>query len=149
MRAVIQRVTAGSVAVKEQEISRIGKGLVVLLGVKQGDDTEDVRYMAEKTANLRIFADEAGKMNLSVKDVGGEVLAVSQFTLYGDCRQGRRPGFTEAAPPDRADSLYQMYVEELKERGVTVKTGVFREHMLVRLENDGPVTILLDSRKIF
>ncbi|MDX9870988.1 MAG: D-aminoacyl-tRNA deacylase [Clostridia bacterium] len=149
MRAVIQRVTNASVQIGENEISRIGPGLLVLLGVGREDTEEDAGYLAEKTAHLRIFEDKAGKMNLSVKDSGGEILAVSQFTLYGDCRQGRRPGFTEAAPPEEADRLYQLYVQLLRQSGLAVKTGIFREHMRIGLENDGPVTMLLDSRKLF
>jgi len=149
MRAVVQRVRTASVSVDGKEVSAIGGGLVVLLGVGQGDTEEDARYLADKTAHLRVFEDEAGKLNLSVLEVGGEVLAVSQFTLYGDCRKGRRPGFTEAALPKEADVFYQHYVSELQALGVRVSTGVFREHMLVKIENDGPVTILLDSRKLF
>lgn len=149
MRAVIQRVRSGSVTVGDEVTGQIGRGLVVLLGVGQGDKEEDARYLAEKTANLRIFEDEAGKMNLSVKDVGGEILAVSQFTLYGDCRHGRRPGFTEAAAPQAAEELYQLYVRELRGQGINTATGIFQKHMLVRIENDGPVTMLVDSRKLF
>lgn len=149
MRAVIQRVNEASVRSGGQEVSRIGRGLLVLVGVSREDKEEDVRYLADKTVNLRIFEDAEGKMNLSVLDTGGEILAVSQFTLYGDCRQGRRPSFTEAAVPQEADRLYQLYVEQLRLSGLAVKTGIFREHMLVSLENDGPVTMLLDSRKTF
>lgn len=149
MRAVVQRVIAGTVSVREQVVGSIGKGLVVLLGVGQQDQEEDVRYLADKIVNLRIFEDEAGKLNLSIKDVGGEVLAVSQFTLYGDCRQGRRPSFTAAAAPQEANSLYQLFVARVKERGITTATGVFQEHMLVKTANDGPVTMLLDSKKLF
>lgn len=149
MRAVVQRVIAGTVSVREQVVGSIGKGLVVLLGVGQQDQEEDVRYLADKIVNLRIFEDEAGKLNLSIKDVGGEVLAVSQFTLYGDCRQGRRPSFTAAAAPQEANSLYQLFVARVKERGITTATGVFQEHMLVKIANDGPVTMLLDSKKLF
>lgn len=149
MRAVVQRVTAGTVSVREQVVGSIGKGLVVLLGVGQQDQEEDARYLADKIVNLRIFEDEAGKLNLSLKDVGGELLAVSQFTLYGDCRQGRRPSFSAAAPPQEANVLYQLFVTRVKEQGIKTATGVFQEHMLVKIENDGPVTMLLDSNKLF
>ncbi|MCR4442053.1 MAG: D-aminoacyl-tRNA deacylase [Peptococcaceae bacterium] len=149
MRAVVQRVRKGSVLIEDKTISEIGRGLVVLLGVGRGDREDDAVYLAEKIVNLRIFEDETGKMNLSVADTGGEILAVSQFTLYGDCRQGRRPGFTGAAPPETANTLYRLFVNELEKRGVKVGTGVFQESMLVRIENDGPVTMLLDSRKLF
>lgn len=149
MRAVIQRVKAGSVSVDGKIVGQIGPGLVVLLGIGQGDKEEDARYLADKTANLRIFEDEKGKMNLSVLETGGEILAVSQFTLYGDCRQGRRPGFTAAAPPDLAQTLYLLFVSEIGSLGINVATGIFQEHMLVSIENQGPVTMLLDSRKQF
>ena len=122
---------------------------MVLLGVAQGDTLQDVAYLAEKTFGLRIFEDASGKMNRSVEDIGGEVLVVSQFTLLGDCRKGRRPGFTDAAPPELADKLYEAYVSDLRSRGVIVATGVFRAEMQVSLVNDGPVTIMLDSRKQF
>lgn len=147
MRAVVQRVRSGSVKVRDEEISRIGRGLVVLLGVGDEDKEEDARYLAEKIAYLRIFEDETGKMNLSVLDLGGEILAVSQFTLYGDCAKGRRPSFTQAAPPGVARELYQLFIGELRKKGISTGTGVFQEHMVVALENDGPVTILIDSRK--
>ncbi|HHV63148.1 MAG TPA: D-tyrosyl-tRNA(Tyr) deacylase [Firmicutes bacterium] len=149
MRAVIQRVRSGKVTVNGALKGEIGRGLVVLVGVGCGDGPEDVRYLAEKTANLRIFEDDNGKMNLSCLDVGGEVLAVSQFTLYGDCRHGRRPSFSEAAPPDVANVLYGEYVQKLREQGLRVATGEFGAMMLVEIQNDGPVTILLDSKKIF
>jgi len=149
MRAVVQRVRSGSVAIAENEVSRIGEGLVVLLGVGQGDKEEDARYLAEKIVNLRIFEDEAGKMNLSLCDVGGELLAVSQFTLYGDCRNGRRPGFSQAAAPAEAVRLYQYFINEIKKRDIAVSTGVFQEDMLVNIANNGPVTLLLDSSKQF
>ncbi len=147
MRAVVQRVRSGSVKVHGEYISRIGRGLVVLLGVGDEDKEEDARYLAKKIAYLRIFEDEAGKMNLSVLDLGGEVLTVSQFTLYGDCAKGRRPSFTQAAPPGVARELYQLFISELQKKGISTGTGVFQEHMVVALENDGPVTILIDSRK--
>lgn len=149
MRAVVQRVTSASVVVNEQEVSSIGPGLLVFLGVGKNDKDEDTAYLAEKIVNLRIFEDQENKMNLSVKDIGGEILAVSQFTLYGDCRQGRRPGFSDAAPFQTADLLYQLFVRKLSEQGIAVKTGIFREHMNIKLENDGPVTMMLDSRKLF
>jgi len=149
VRAVIQRVTRGSVNVKEETAGRIDKGLVVLLGVGRGDTEEDASYLAEKTANLRIFEDSDGKLNLSVLDIKGEVLAVSQFTLYGDCRKGRRPSFSEAAPADEAEFLYGKFVASLREYGIPVSTGRFQTMMLVEIMNDGPVTMLLDSKKVF
>lgn len=149
MRAVIQRVSQASVVVAGQVVGAIGQGLMVLLGVAQGDAAQDAVYLAEKTAGLRIFEDEDGKMNRSVEDIGGRILVVSQFTLLGDCRKGRRPGFTEAAPPELADRLYGEYVAVLRATGLEVATGVFRAEMQVHLVNDGPVTLLLDSRKTF
>jgi len=149
VRAVIQRVTRGSVNVKEETAGRIDKGLVVLLGVGRGDTEEDASYLAEKIANLRIFEDSDGKLNLSVLDIKGEVLAVSQFTLYGDCRKGRRPSFSEAAPASEAELLYGKFVEFLRQYGISVGTGRFQTMMLVEIMNDGPVTMLLDSKKVF
>lgn len=149
MRAVLQRVSEAQVRVDGGIVGEIGRGLLVLLGVGQGDSVADARYLAEKTAGLRIFEDAQGKMNLSVEEVGGAVLVVSQFTLYGDCRQGRRPGFSAAAPPDLANALYERFVGLLRERGLSVATGVFQAEMAVTLVNDGPVTLLLDSRKEF
>ena len=149
MRAVIQRVSQASVVVAAQTVGAIDQGLMVLLGVAQGDTVKDAAYLAEKTAGLRIFEDDEGKMNRSVEEIDGSLLVVSQFTLLGDCRKGRRPGFTEAAPPELADALYQDYVDILRSRGLTVATGVFRADMQVALVNDGPVTIMLDSRKQF
>ncbi|MCL6639504.1 MAG: D-tyrosyl-tRNA(Tyr) deacylase [Firmicutes bacterium] len=149
MRAVVQRVARGSVTVGGSVVGETGRGLVVLLGVGRGDTVDDVRYLADKVANLRVFEDKQGKMNLSLRDIGGGVLAVSQFTLYADCRKGRRPGFSGAAPPAEANALYQMFVEELEKAGVPVATGQFREHMLVEIINDGPVTLLLDSKREF
>lgn len=130
-------------------MSSIGKGLSVLLGVKKGDSEKDADYIVDKILHLRIFEDEAGKLNLSLLDIKGELSIVSQFTLYGDARHGRRPSFTEAEAPDRADELYRLVVEECEREGLTVGTGVFRTYMKVALENDGPVTILLDSEKNF
>jgi D-tyrosyl-tRNA(Tyr) deacylase len=149
MRAVIQRVSHASVVVDKETVGAIDQGLMVLLGVAQGDTPKDTVYLADKTAGLRIFEDEGGKMNLSVEDIDGDILVVSQFTLLGDCRKGRRPGFTEAAPPELADTLYEEYVDALRKRGINVATGVFRADMQVALVNDGPVTIMLDSRKQF
>ena len=149
MRVVIQRVSEASVTVAQQTVGAIGQGLVVLLGVAQGDTSQEAKALAEKTAGLRIFEDDAGKMNRSVEEIGGSLLVVSQFTLLGDCRKGRRPGFTDAAPPELADQLYEEYVAALRSRGVNVATGVFRADMQVALVNDGPVTMLLDSRKQF
>lgn len=145
MRAVIQRVKTGSVSVEGEIVGSIGRGLVVLLGVGVNDSERDAAWLADKTANLRIFEDAEEKMNLSVLDIGGQALVISQFTLYGDARKGRRPSFTNAAPPDKADKLYQRYVELLKKCGLDVQTGQFRAKMLVNIENDGPVTLLLDS----
>lgn len=149
MRAVVQRVSEGRVKVEGRITGEINKGFVVLLGVREGDSREDARYLAEKICNLRVFEDSEGKMNLSLMDVGGELLAVSQFTLYGDCRKGRRPSFVEAAPPQKAEELYLHFVELCRQKGINVQTGVFQAHMDVELVNDGPVTILLDSQKIF
>ena len=151
MRAVVQRVTSARVLLQEQDgkvAGAIGQGLVVLLGGGKEDKAEDACWLADKIVNLRIFADAEGKMNLSVQDIGGEVLAVSQFTLYGDCRRGRRPGFDQAAAPSVANELYQLFVAELQ-KNVTVACGVFQTDMLVEINNDGPVTMLLDSQKLF
>lgn len=149
MRAVIQRVASARVEVDGKSVGEIGRGLLILLGVEQGDSADDARYLAEKSAQLRVFEDAAGKMNLSLEDVGGQILAVSQFTLLADCRKGRRPGFSRAALPELADTLYQQFVALLRERGLTVATGIFQVEMQVHLVNDGPVTLLLDSRKEF
>ena len=149
MRVVVQRVTEASVQVGEQEVSRIGPGLVVLAGVCREDTQQDARFMAGKIAGLRIFEDQHGKMNLSVLDVGGSVLVVSQFTLYGDCRKGRRPSFVAAAPPEQAEQLYLKLADEIRARGLPVRTGRFQAMMRVSLVNDGPVTLLLDSAKVF
>ncbi|MBA3248375.1 MAG: D-tyrosyl-tRNA(Tyr) deacylase [Pyrinomonadaceae bacterium] len=149
MRAVLQRVTRASVRVEGETIGRIDGGLVVLLGVARDDAREDASYLAEKIAALRIFEDAEGKMNLSVQEAGGALLVVSQFTLYGDARRGRRPSWSEAAPPELAAPLYQFFVEEARRHVSRVETGSFRRMMEVELVNDGPVTILLDSRKLF
>lgn len=149
MRCVLQRVTSASVAVHGKIVGQIGKGLMVLVGVSSGDGEKDIQYMADKLPNLRIFEDEQGKMNLSLLDVGGSILAVSQFTLLGDARGGRRPSFIEAARPETANPMYEELVRRLRETGLAVETGVFQAEMAVSLVNDGPVTILLDSRKTF
>ena len=145
MRAVLQRAKWGRVRVEGAIVGEIGPGLVVLVGVRRGDTPEDAAYLAKKTANLRIFADESGKMNRSIKEVGGEVLAVSQFTLYAETRKGNRPSFTEAADPTLGRQLYELYIELLLKDGLHVESGVFGAMMEVELLNDGPVTILLDS----
>ncbi len=145
MRAVVQRVKSCSVSSEGTLCGRIGPGLCVLLGVKDGDGPEDVQWLADKVADLRIFEDEDGKMNRSLLDLGGQMLVVSQFTLYGDCRKGRRPSFVKAAPPDEADKLYEGFVTRLRGKGIQVETGVFRTHMVVAIENDGPVTLIVDS----
>ena len=145
MRAVIQRVRAASVSVDGQIVGQIGRGFAVLLGVGHDDTSADAAWLAEKTANLRIFEDSEGKMNLSLLDIRGQALVVSQFTLYADARKGRRPSFTDAAPPEKADALYEEYVDKLRQQGVPVETGVFRARMLVGIENDGPVTLILDT----
>lgn len=147
MRAVIQRVSQARVVIGAQEHSRIGAGILVLLGVEKGDTPEDASALAKKIVELRIFEDEAGKMNRSVLETHGAILAVSQFTLLGDCRKGRRPSFDDAAPPDEARRLYEVFVEELKSSGVSVGTGVFQAMMDVELTNQGPVTFILDSRR--
>ncbi len=145
MRAVVQRVKSAAVEVGGEEISRIGKGLLVLLGVTHPDTIETARGLADKVLKLRIFEDEEGKMNRSVADVEGGVLAVSQFTLYADCRRGNRPGFSDAAPPEKAEELYEEFALALRQVLPTVKKGVFGAKMLVKLENDGPVTIILEK----
>lgn len=149
MRVVVQRVVRGSVAVEGNAVGEIGHGLVILLGVGRDDGPEDVSYLCGKIVNLRIFEDREGKLNRSLLDVGGSALVVSQFTLYGDCRQGRRPGFSEAAPADLGRDLYQSFVAGMEGLGVNVVTGVFQAHMQVEIINDGPVTLLLDSKKNF
>ena len=147
MRAVVQRAARGRVTVDGAEVGAIGPGLVVLLGVKAGDTADDACYMAERVANLRIMEDAQGKMNLSVRDTGGAVLVVSQFTLYGDTRKGRRPSFIEAARPEAANELYERFVTELRALGLRVATGRFQAMMQVELVNDGPVTLLVESKQ--
>lgn len=149
MRAVVQRVTRGSVSVEDERMGSIQQGTVVLLGVGREDTEEDARYLADKIVNMRIFEDVDGKLNLSLLDIKGEVLAISQFTLYGDCRKGRRPSFSEAAPAARAQELYEKFLELLRGYGLTVETGRFQAMMLVEIHNDGPVTMLLDSKRMF
>jgi D-tyrosyl-tRNA(Tyr) deacylase len=146
MKALVQRVSKASVAVDGQEVARIGGGLVVLVGVVAGDNQEDIGYLVSKIVNLRIFADEAGKFNLSALDVKAELLLVSQFTLLADTRKGRRPSFTGAAPPDRAEALFEEFASQAGASGLRVRTGRFQQHMQVTIHNDGPVTIMLDSR---
>ena len=149
MRAVIQRVERASVSVEGEIRGQIGAGFLVLIGVEEGDGDADFRYIAEKVPNLRVFEDEQGKMTRSLLDVGGELLAVSLFTLLGDARGGRRPSFITAARPETADPMYERLVADWRARGIRVETGVFGAHMKVSLVNDGPVTILLDSRRRF
>lgn len=149
MRAVVQRVDKAKVTVDGKIVGEISKGLMVLVGVVEGDTEKDVQYLADKVTGLRIFEDEAEKMNLSVKDIGGEILSVSQFTLYGDCRKGKRPSFDKAAKPETAIVLYEKFNELCRQQNIKVETGVFGAHMLVELANNGPVTILLDSSKMF
>jgi D-tyrosyl-tRNA(Tyr) deacylase len=149
MRAVVQRVSRAKVTVNDWIAGEIGMGLLVLLGVGEEDTESDVTYIAEKIAGLRIFEDSDGKMNLSVLDVAGSILAVSQFTLYGDVRRGKRPSFDAAAKPDSARRLYELFVERIRAAGLRCETGRFQEMMQVELVNEGPVTILLDSRKTF
>ncbi len=149
MRCVVQRVTSSSVTVDGVVSGQIGPGLMVLIGISAEDTESDLKYMAEKVPNLRIFDDENGVMNRSVLDAGGSILAVSQFTLYGDARGGRRPSYIRAARPDKADALYEELIARWREKGIHVETGIFRTEMQVALVNDGPVTILLDSEKKF
>jgi D-aminoacyl-tRNA deacylase len=148
MRACIQRVSEARVTVDGEITGHIGRGLVVLLGVGEGDSDAEVAWMAEKIAGLRIFEDDAGKMNRSLEDARGAMLVVSQFTLYGDCRKGRRPSFISAAPPELAEQLYESFVTRVRGAGIEVATGRFREHMLVSLVNDGPVTLWIDTDEL-
>ncbi|MBB6061768.1 D-tyrosyl-tRNA(Tyr) deacylase [Thermosipho japonicus] len=149
MRAVVQRVKNAKVEVEGKTVGKIENGLLVLLGVGKDDDKKDIKYLSEKIINLRIFDDENGKMNLSLLDIKGELLIVSQFTLYGDCRKGRRPSYSESASPDIAKKLYEEFVNICKNYNLKVETGEFGAHMQVSLVNDGPVTLLLDSKKVF
>lgn len=149
MRAVVQRVASARVTVGDRPVGGIGAGLLVLVGIGRGDGRDAVSYLVDKVAGLRVFPDADGRMNRSVCEVGGQVLLVSQFTLYGDCRRGRRPSFDRAAAPDEARAVYEDIVERLRDRGVAVETGEFRAHMKVHSVNDGPVTILLDAGKAF
>jgi D-tyrosyl-tRNA(Tyr) deacylase len=146
MRACVQRVTEAQVTVDDEVVGQIGRGLLVLLGVANGDSDADARWLAEKIAGLRIFEDDAGKMNLSLGEIGGSMLVVSQFTLLGDCRRGRRPSFVDAARPEEAERLYEVFVDTVRAAGIEVATGRFRAHMLVSLVNDGPVTLIIESK---
>ena len=146
MRALLQRVTSAGVSVAGETVGKIEAGLVVLVGVASGDTGEDARFLAQKVVNLRIFSDEAGKFNLSVLDTKGELLLISQFTLLADTRKGRRPSFIDAAPPQQAEELFNQFVREVLATGLKVETGRFQHHMVVEIHNDGPVTILLDSK---
>jgi D-tyrosyl-tRNA(Tyr) deacylase len=146
MRAVVQRVTACEVQVGDEVIGRIGPGLLVLLGISQPDEEKDADYLADKIAHLRIFEDDDGKMNRSLVDTGGEMLIVSQFTLLGDCRKGRRPSFVKAAPPEKAEKLYDYFVYQVRLKGISVASGQFQARMAVSLVNDGPVTLILESK---
>lgn len=149
MRAVVQRVKKSSVTVDGTTTGNIEKGLMVLIGVEDGDEDKDVDYISDKITGLRIFEDDQGKMNLSIEDIGGQVLAVSQFTLLGDARKGRRPSFTRAAAPAEANNLYRKVIDKISSKGIHVEEGVFQAEMMVEIHNDGPVTILLDSGKLF
>ena len=149
MRAVVQRVTKAAVAINAKTSASIDQGLLVFLGICGSDSRKDLSWMADKIIHLRIFADEGGKMNKSLADIKGEMLIVSQFTLYGDCRKGRRPGFSAAAPPEIAEPLYTEFIAEIRAQGIRVATGTFAADMAVDLINDGPVTLLLDSEKTF
>jgi D-tyrosyl-tRNA(Tyr) deacylase len=149
VKALLQRVSAASVSVAGEIVGKIGRGLVVFVGVATGDTQKDARYLAQRTVNLRIFSDEAGKFNLSALDIHGELLVVSQFTLLADTRKGRRPSFTEAAPPAQAEALFELFVDEARATGLKVETGRFQQYMQVEIHNDGPVTILLDSKEKF
>jgi len=145
MKIVLQRASEAEVTVEGESVGRIGPGLVLLVGVGHDDGEEQARYLAEKCLHLRIFEDDEGKMNRSLLDVGGQILAISQFTLFGDTRKGRRPGFTDAALPEKAEPIYERFIQFLRDGGVTVATGRFGQHMLVRIHNDGPVTLILEA----
>ncbi|MFC1846904.1 D-aminoacyl-tRNA deacylase [Chloroflexota bacterium] len=149
MKALLQRVTAAAVSIDGEEVGRIGRGLAVFVGVAAGDSRKDVDYLVQKTTNIRIFTDEKDRFNLSLVDIGGEMLIVSQFTLLADTRKGRRPSFTDAAPPQEAEKLFNLFVEEAMASGLKVATGRFQQYMQVEIHNDGPVTVMLDSREKF
>lgn len=149
MRAVVQRVDYANVEVEGEIVGEIQKGLLVFLGVGEGDSPKDMEYMVDKILGLRIFEDDLGKMNLSLRDINGEILVVSQFTLYGDVRRGKRPSFSSSAKPDMAENLYEEFIKACKEQGIKTQNGVFGAHMNVEIENNGPVTILVDSNKVF
>ncbi len=147
MKALVQRVNFSSLKIGEEEYSNINKGFLVLLGVEIGDTLEDLEYIKKKVVNLRVFEDENDKMNLSIKDVDGQIMLVSQFTLCADCRKGNRPSFVKAEEPERATKMYEKLIDEIRKENIVVKTGVFGEHMKINFENDGPVTIMIESRK--
>lgn len=149
MKALLQRVTTARVSVAGEEVGRIGQGLVVFIGVAAGDTEKDIEYIVQKIVNMRIFSDDDGKFNLSALDIGGELLLVSQFTLLADTRKGRRPSFTNAAPPDKAEELFNKFVKKARSTGLKIETGRFQQYMQVEINNDGPVTIMLDSRDKF
>jgi len=149
MKALLQRVTGASVSIGGEVVGEIGQGLVVFVGVAEGDSEKDIEYLVQKTAGLRIFADDEGKFNLSALDINGELLLVSQFTLMADTKKGRRPSFTGAAPPEQAEALFKQFVEQARATGLRVETGRFQQYMQVEIHNDGPVTIMLDSREKF
>ena len=149
MRAVVQRVSQASVSIRGETVGSIGPGLVVLLGIHKEDTEQEIKWMTDKIVHLRIFEDESGKMNRSLVDIGKEMLIVSQFTLYGDCRKGRRPGYSSAAPPEKAEPMYRKFIELVKKHKIKTATGQFQEMMEVSITNSGPVTLLLDSDKIF
>ncbi len=146
MKVLLQRVTGASVSIDGEEVGRIGQGLVAFVGVAEGDSESDIDYLVPKMMGLRIFADEEGRFNISVTDVGGELLLISQFTLLADTRKGKRPSFTEAAPPEQAELLFEQFVEKTRAAGLKVETGRFQQYMQVEIHNDGPVTVMLDSR---
>ena len=147
MKVLLQRVNRASVTVSGEIVGKIGPGLVVLVGIANGDTNNDIKYLSQKILGLRIFADNSGKFNVSVLDIHGEMLVVSQFTLLADTKKGRRPSFTEAAPPALAEELFNEFVDEVKRSGLNVQTGRFQEHMLVEIHNDGPVTVMIDSKE--
>ena len=149
MRAVVQRVSSAQVTVNEKVVGRIGHGFLVLLGISATDTTDDLKYLTGKLIGLRVFEDDEGKMNRSIEEANGAMLIISQFTLYGDCRKGRRPSFIEAARPEIAEPMYQKFVSTIRDTGIPAETGTFQEHMDVQLVNDGPVTLLLDSSRAF